>query len=334
MSEVFPPIPLPWQQHEWELMLRTHREGRLPHALLVAGAEGLGKRRFVDALAASLLCSSVDMHGTPCGECRGCDLCRAGTHPDLIKIEPEEPGKGILIDAIREFTSKESLTAQAGGYKIVVIEPADAMNIPAANSLLKTLEEPTDSTFIVLISAQPGRLPATIRSRCRLLQMRVPEPDMARKWLDGQVNGLDSTLLLAMTSGAPLKALVLADAQLLELRVKLLSDFAAIVEGKADPVAVAAAWSKLDQSLLLRWYSGWLIDALRLKTDPGHKELINPDQRKLLQGIGMSLEFKRLFGYIDDAYRAISALGSQLNQQMLIEGLLLPLAGGHSGKLG
>lgn len=327
-------MPFPWQQQQWELMLRTHREGRLPHALLITGAEGLGKRRFADALAASLLCSSPDMHGTTCGACRGCDLSQAGTHPDLTFIGPEEPGKGIPVDVIREFTSKESLTAQAGGYKIVIIEPADAMNRAAANSLLKTLEEPGYSTFIVLISAQPGRLPATIRSRCRVLQMGMPDQEVARSWLSGQVAGLDPALLLALASGAPLKALALADAQLLELRVKLLSDFAAIVQGNADPVTVAAAWCKLDQSLLLRWYSGWLIDSLRLKMDPDYKELINPDQRKLLQGIGMTLESKRLFGYIDDAHQAISALGSQLNQQMLIEGLLLPLAGERSEKLG
>ena len=113
-----------------------------------------------------------------------------------------------------------------------------------------------------------------------------------------------------------------------------MEDFAAILQGKADPVTVAAAWSKLDPSLVLSWYSGWLIDSLRLKTDPDYQELINPDQRKRLQGVGMSLEFKRLFRHIDDANQALSALGSQLNLQMLIEGLLLPMAGRTTGKSG
>jgi DNA polymerase III subunit delta' len=331
MSKAYTPTPLPWQAEDWELIQRTRRDDRLPHALLLTGPEGLGKRCFADSMAASLLCSSAAMDGTPCGKCRGCDLFRAGTHPDLKTIEPEEPGKAIRIDAIREYTSKESLTAQAGGYKIAIIEPADAMNRSAANSLLKTLEEPVDWTFMVLISAWPGKLPATIRSRCRQLQMQLPKLAVAEQWLAGETDGMDTALLLSLASGAPLKARALADPELLALRVKLLDEFAAIIEGKADPVAVAATWNKLDPSLILGWYNGWLTDCLRLKTDPDYNGLINPDQRKRLQVIGKSLEFKRLFGYIDDAYQAILARGSQLNQQMLLESLLLPLAGRRCG---
>lgn len=334
MSEVYALIPLPWQRADWELIQRTRRGDRLPHALLLTGPEGLGKRHFADALAASLLCSSPDTDGASCGKCRGCELLRAGTHPDLKYIRPEEPGKAIRIDAIREFTSNESLTAQAGGYKIVIVEPADAMNRAAANSLLKTLEEPVDWTFMVLITAQPGVLPATIRSRCRLLQMQLPAQSVAEQWLSGETGQMDSKLLLSLASGAPLKARALADPGLLELRIKLLGEFAAIIKGKADPVAVAATWTRLDPSLILGWYSGWLTDCLRLKTDPDYADLINPDQRERLQEIGKSIEFKRLFGYIDDAHQALLALGSQLNQQMLLESLLLPLTVRHSGNSG
>ena len=334
MSEVYTPIPLPWQRADWELIQRTRRSDRLPHALLLTGAEGLGKRHFADALAASLLCISPDSDGVSCGKCRGCDLLRAGTHPDLKYLRPDEPGKAIGIDTIREFTANESLTAQAGGYKIVIIEPADAMSRSAANSLLKTLEEPVDWTFIILITAQPGVLPATIRSRCRLLQMRLPARTVAEHWLSGEIGQKETSLLLALAAGAPLKARALADPGLLALRIKLLGEFAAIIEGKTDPVAVAANWTKSDPSLILGWYSGWLTDCLRLKTDPNCDDLINPDQREQLQSIGKSLEFKRLFGYIDDSHQALLALSSQLNQQMMFESLLLPLSVRCSGNSG
>jgi DNA polymerase-3 subunit delta' len=327
LSEAYAPTPLPWQKEDWELIQRTRRDDRLPHALLLSGPEGIGKRRFADAIAASFLCTSAEVDGSACGNCRGCELFRAGTHPDLKTIMPEAPGKAIRIDAIRDYTSKESLTAQAGGYKIVIVEPADAMNRSAANSLLKTLEEPVEWTFILLISAQPERLPATIRSRCRQLQMKLPQRGLAVRWLAGEVDQMDPALLLSLASGAPLRARALADSELLGLRVKLLDEFAAIIEGKADPVAVAASWNRLDPSLVVGWYSGWLTDCLRLKTDPDYVDLINPDQRNRLQEIGESIEFKRLFGYIDDAHRALLALGSQLNQQLMLESLLLPLAG-------
>ena len=334
MSEAYTPTPFPWQTEEWELLQRTRRDDRLPHALLLTGPEGIGKRHFADALAASLLCTSAESDGSPCGKCRGCDLFRAGTHPDLKKIAPEAPGKAIRIDTIREYISKESLTALAGGYKIVIVDPADAMNRSAANSLLKTLEEPVNWTFIVLISAQPGKLAATIRSRCQKMDMRLPATAVAEQWLSDKMDGMDTALLLALASGAPLKARALADPELLGLRIKLLDEFAAIIAGKADPVTVAATWNKLDLSLVLGWYNGWLTDCLRLKTDPECNGLINPDQRKRLQRVGESIEFKKLFGTIDDLHQALLAQGSQLNQQMLLESLLLPLAGRRSGNTG
>jgi len=325
MSDSAVPNPLPWQIDDWELVQRARNDDRLPHALLLTGPEGLGKRHFADALTASLLCTDTAADGSPCGKCRGCDLFLAGTHPDLKFIEPEESGKAIRIDAIREFTAKASLTAQAGGYKVLIVDPADAMNTPAANSLLKTLEEPVDWTFMLLISAQPGELPATIRSRCRELRMKLPPSSVTNKWLAAETDNMDTALLLSLASGAPLKARALADPELLGLRIKLLDEFAATLEGKADPVAVAAGWSKLDPALVLGWYNGWLADCLRLKVDPGFINLINQDQRKRLQEIGKSIEFKRLFSYIDNAHKAILAQGSQLNYQMLLESLLLPL---------
>ena len=325
---------LPWQSADWALIQRTRRVDRLPHALLITGQEGMGKRHFAERVAASLLCKSMGDQGEPCGSCRGCDLYRAGTHPDLKILQPEEPGKAIVIDVVREFISKESLTALTGGYKILIIQPAEAMTRAAANSLLKTLEEPVERTFMMLLSAQPGKLPVTIRSRCRELRMRLPNRQIAEQWLTAETDTGDAALLLSLACGAPLRARALANPELLDLRVKLLNEFAAILEERADPVVVAAAWSKLDTVLILSWYSGWLNDCLRLKIDPSYANLINPDQRNRLQQIGKSLDFKRLFGHIDAANQALLARDSQLNPQMVMESLLLPLADRCFGNTG
>lgn len=317
---------LPWQAEAWQRLQARRRDDRLPHALLITGAAGIGKGRFAHALAASLLCSRPQEDGTPCGACQGCHWFRAGSHPDYGRLEPEEPGKAIRVDAVRAFVDGEGLTSQAGGYKLLVIEPAEAMNQAAANSLLKTLEEPVPWTLMLLISSDPGRLPATIRSRCQRLHFDVPAPDLARDWLRRQgVNG-DPDLLLALAAGAPLKARELADPEILAERSKLLDEFAAILAQREDPVALAARWSRLPLERLLEWYSGWLIDSLRLKADPAVRDLINPDQRKRLQAIGERVESDQLYRLLDEAYRVIRSLGTPLNPQLTLEDLLLTLA--------
>jgi len=318
---------LPWQQAVWDRIQATHQSGRLPHALMLTGPKGVGKRQFADRLAASLLCTNPSPAAAPCGQCQGCGLFLAGTHPDYREITPEEPGKAILIDSIREFTAKEALTSRSGGYKVVIIEPAENLNTAAANSLLKTLEEPTARTIMLLITSLPGRLPATIRSRCQQLAIPIPERAQAKHWLSGQLEEGDPELLLDLASGAPLKALQLANRELLAMRVKLLREFAAISDGGQDPVTIAAQWSKLDLHQVLEWYCSWLVDAVRLKADPGVSGLINHDQRNLLQAFAGSIKFTELYELLDGAYDAIRNIGSQLNAQMLLENLLLALAG-------
>ncbi len=317
---------LPWHQAQWEQLQAARRARRLPQALLITGIPGVGKGHLSRALVASLLCDNPDAAGQACGHCQGCHLLEAGTHPDYRRLQPEQPGKAIKVDTIREFTRGENLTAQAGGYKLVVIEPAEAMNQAAANSLLKTLEEPVPWTLMLLVTSAPGRLPATIRSRCQGLHIPVPARSRGSDWLTGQGIQEDPDLLLALAAGAPLKALELADRETLALRLKLLDEFAAILAQREDPVAVAARWSKLDPGRVLEWYCGWLIDCLRLKADSGARDLINPDQRKRLQAIGNRIEFERLYGLLDGAYDLIRGLGTPLNPQLMLEGLLLTLA--------
>lgn len=315
-------IAFPWHQANWERLQDARNKGRLPHALLLTGAEGIGKHPFAKRLAQSLLCNQPAADGEPCGNCQGCHLFRAGTHPDYTLIEPEEPGKAIKIDTIREFTGKEGLTSQAGGYKVIIFEPADALNVAAANSLLKTLEEPVPWTVMILITSKPGRLPATIRSRCQKILFSTPERATAESWLKEQ--GIDKpALLLDIASGAPVKALEMADPDTLGARQSLLDEFYSIHGKGLDPVVVAARWSKLDQAQILPWMCGWVIDLLRLKTAEAPPGLINPDQKERLQGLASELELKELYQLLNVLYESVRTLGSQLNAQMMLERVLL-----------
>lgn len=324
MSDVATVAELPWHFSHWQRFLNSLEAKRLPHAILLTGSEGLGKRYFANRLAANLLCSAPTASGWSCGKCRGCQLLQSSTHPDCVAIEPEEPGKAIKIDTIREFVQKESLTSQLGGYKVIIIEPADALNVAAANSLLKTLEEPITNTVMVLISDQPGKLPATIRSRCSLFKFTRPEEGIALDWLSTAIEAdADAPLLLSLANGAPLKAVALSDKNLLLEREQMLGEVAALLRQQADPVIIAARWDKLSLARIIEWFAGWVIDMIRIQVNKKNAVIINIDQMALLRDLGSNVQSKQLHLMLEQLYQARRTLGGQLNTQMLLEGILL-----------
>jgi DNA polymerase III subunit delta' len=302
---------------------QARREDRLPHALLLTGPAGVGKEALVRAFSASLLCAAPGALGEPCGGCRGCELQSAGTHPDFRLIQPEEAGKQIRIDQIREYTEQAGLASLLGGYKVALLQPAEAMNTAAANSLLKTLEEPVRGTLLLLLSARPGALPATIRSRCQRLEVLPPPRAEALAWLRGQPGvGADADLRLRLATGAPLLAAALGADQLAE-RARMLEEFLGLCRGKGDLLAVAERWSRLELAQVLNWLSGWLTDLLRLQVTAQPPVLINADQAAQLAAAGRGLERRRLFLLLDRVLQARRDTAGALNAQMLLESLLL-----------
>ncbi len=203
----------PWLHGAWQALLERHATGRLPHALLLQGQAGIGKHRLASRLARRLLCTAVDVAEEPCGECRGCRLVLSGAHPDWRRAEPdpEKRRPNIPVDAIRALIGFVSLSSQYGGCRVAVIGLGDAMNAAAANSLLKTLEEPPGECFLILVTARPARLPATLRSRCQRVDLRPPAEADALAWLRERVEAPEA--LLALAGGAPYAALALAGEQ-------------------------------------------------------------------------------------------------------------------------
>lgn len=317
---------LPWQMAQWQRLLEAKKSHRFPHALLLTGSAGLGKSHFAHLLVASLLCQNPQESDTPCGVCKGCRLVAADTHPDYTLIRPEEPGKAIKIDTIRQFTQRGSLTSQSGGYKAIIIEPADALNTAAANSLLKTLEEPVDDTVLILVTASAGRLPATIRSRCQQYHFTPPNPSSAIAWLNEQVQGVNPSLLLSLASGAPLLALKYANDGSLEERAQMIKELTGILRKNDSPITIALRWSKLDQNSVIKWFSGWVIDLIRVKIGSESADIINIDHREHLQALSRKVNSKRLYALMDRLFEANRTLGAQLNTQMQLESLLLDWA--------
>jgi DNA polymerase-3 subunit delta' len=215
----------PWQKKAWEA-LRGQRE-RMPHALLIHGALGIGKLQLAERFTQSLLCEAVDAVGEPCGECAGCRWLAAGSHPDCRWVEPEalarqaasaadadepaparatKPSLEIKVDQIRALDDFLNLKSHRGGARVALIHPAEAMNPSAANALLKGLEEPPGRAMFILVSHRPARLLATIRSRCVAVPVPVPDAGVSLAWLESQ-KARDAASWLAFASGSPLRAL-------------------------------------------------------------------------------------------------------------------------------
>lgn len=250
--------PYAWQHGIWQRLCDLADGGQLPHALLLSGHAGIGKERLASAFAARLLCHAPSVQGA-CGICKSCHLLGAGAHPDLVWLAPEtdakteKTAKFIKVDQVRELVGFAEKAAQLGGYRVVVITPAHLLNVQAANALLKTLEEPGARTLLLLVSAQPLSLPATIRSRCQQLALDIPPAQDALAWLSPQLRDEKTArLLLELADGAPLAALQLRDALWFGERERLLRDMAGLSEGRATALAVAQRWQSLGAEAVLQ----------------------------------------------------------------------------------
>jgi len=316
--------PLPWLQPQWRELLARAADNRLPHALLFSGGRGFGKAALARQLAHSLLCQAPAADGTPCGQCHACSLLAAGSHPDLMWVEPAEPGKAIPVDHIREVGGFLALKGQYGGRQIVVIDPAEAMNRFAANSLLKTLEEPTDDALLILITSRPSLLLPTIRSRCQQVNFQRPDAALAGQWLQQQL-GTDAEVptLLALSDGAPLEALRLQQEGGLVLRRELADAWLQVAEGRGDPLKCAAAWADLGLPRATRWLSSWTMDLVRLKSGAPEDAISNSDLLPQLQKLATGLDLKPLLAYLDQVTECARWAAGQLNAQLAMEDLMI-----------
>lgn len=254
--------PLPWQQTAWDRFIRAVVSGRAPHAILLAGSVGIGKMRLAQAMAARLLCEQPTPTGA-CGDCRGCHLRQAGSHPDQLTVVPDAEGSGILkIDAVRALTEFAQRTSQFDGHRTAILAPAEALNRNAANALLKTLEEPPAGVVLILVSHRPARLPATIRSRCQLYRLGIPDRHSGLEWLQGQ--GIDdATVLLDLAGGAPLAAMALAESDGASRYRALTEQVAGVMTGKLSPVEAAADWQTVGAREVTRLMQRLALDIAR-----------------------------------------------------------------------
>lgn len=247
----------PWWEQQQEQLLALIAEDRFPHALLLNAARGLGSEPFVNWLINHMFCAQSDADRV-CGECSDCRLLSAGTHPDLLEIEPEGGSRQIKVVQIRQAVDFLQKTAQQGGKKILIVMAADRMNVNAANALLKSLEEPAGETLIVLMSYDNGSILPTIRSRCAVIAVTSPPVEMSLAWLVGQgYSEQESRQALMVSNYRPILAHDLLNGGGLSLRFEWESDLLALFSGELSAFHIADKCQD-DSDDWLEWVLIWL----------------------------------------------------------------------------
>jgi len=319
-----------WQRETAAAALQAR--ARWPHALLITGRRGIGKRILALHFAQALLCEQPHADGSACGRCPSCTYVVNGAHPDLRLIEPVErddegnptPVDAIVVERIRELIDFTQLSTHRQRAKVAVIVPAETLNTAAQNALLKTLEEPPAATYLILVSHQPGRLPATIVSRCRLLASPEPDTDAAVAWLSAQ-GAREPQRLLAQAGGAPLLALTLADPVVQRERELLLDELAQ--PERLAPVAVGAridAYGRDERKARLAdvvyWLLTWTADLAAVGS--GGAPRFNPDREEALALLGARVARLKLFRYYRTLLGQRALLGHPLQPRLVAEALL------------
>lgn len=287
----------PWPAPPWTQVQRAHLKSalaanHLPHALLIHEAPGAGGEWLALWSAQLLLCTQ----GTdaPCAECVACRRVAARQHPDLALLAPEEAGRQIRIEQVRELAAELALTSHAGGYKVAVLSPADALNRFAANALLKTLEEPPARTLLVLVVTQPSRLPATVLSRCQRLRVRAPGRAEALTWLTAARGEHPWAAALDTVGEAPFNLLGSVPEELAAAGADTRSTLEALARGGADPVATAERWARAELPLRLQCFENWLTERIRRnERDGAFMTEVRPGP--YLSGGGSGLEYTGAF---------------------------------------
>ena len=310
---------LPWLRAETAALRAAHRAGRLSHAVLIHAPQGAGGDWLAAWIARLALCANSG--AAPCGACTSCRRALELQHPDLLVVSPEEDSQQIRIEQIRAASRDLAFTSHQGRAKVAIVTPADAMNHFAANALLKTLEEPPPATFLVLVAAQPSRLPATVRSRCQ--QVRIPAPPRATSvaWLEATVGKGEWDAVLETLGEAPVRAAGVDAERLAEVRAEVHRALDDAVAGRLDPASTAERWSRSELALRLSCFERWLTDRAHRSLAPGDESReVRPGAH--LPGAASLLNIRALFGLVDGVRELRSLLDTPLNKSLALEALL------------
>lgn len=317
-----------WQQSIWQQLQQSSE--RLPHALLLYGQPGIGKLDFAKSLSQSLLCKSPQTDGKACGHCDSCHWFDDGSHPDFRDIHPEDEGddtgtkktkkkkkKIITVQQVRGLSDFMNLTSHNDvGLRIILIQPAETMNVESANALLKMLEEPANNAMFILVSHQLPRLLPTITSRCHKIAMPVPNVTEASAWLKSE-GVANAEAQLAYFANSPIQVKAQSD-QFDGLKVC----WQLLAKGdQAEPARIAnkLVTGSVEQGIII--LQKWLYDIVSIHSTGETRYHLT--QRKALEKLASQVNLTALFEF-QKKIESIRKLASHpLNHELQLETLLL-----------
>jgi DNA polymerase-3 subunit delta' len=308
-----------------EILDRSLASGRLAHAYLFSGPDGVGKRLMALALARAIVCH--EQRG--CGDCQACRKIDHRNHPDLHVLEPD--GNSIKIEQVRRLQKDLNLKPLEAPRKICLIEAADSMTLGAANALLKTLEEPRGDTLLILLSAHPNRLLETIRSRCQALPFTRHPNSRIQAQLEKQLD-IDPTashVLAALSEGSFKKAFGKDRELYLEERRKLLKTLTGLSPGSILPILDFAEQIAADKTVLpdiLEIFQAFYRDVMMMLQGRGDDDLVNLDLKDTIERVSGRENIASVLAKLEALFAVRHQLDRNVNRQLAMEVLLLKLA--------
>jgi DNA polymerase-3 subunit delta' len=294
----------------------AHARDQLPHAILIHGPAGTGRRLLALWIAARVL--GIDEFPLS-PEVYDDDLLNAErlpAHADLTLVQPEPDKQNISVDRIRELIKFMQLTSYQKGSKLALISPAQALTTQAANSLLKTLEEPPGATVIVLVTDALSRLPATVISRCHRVRVNLPAGAPALDWLRREYADVSWSEVLDLAGGAPLTALKYQQDGFPKQAMELEKDIQALKNRQISPVAAAQRWARRDSERCLTWlYLRASAEVRALITGEGIESTPNSSLRHL-QNQGKNLNMEARFSYLQEIGELRRLRGTGINMDL------------------
>ncbi|HEX3913507.1 MAG TPA: DNA polymerase III subunit delta' [Steroidobacteraceae bacterium] len=311
---------LPWLKGAQQRMRAAFDAGRLPHSLLLLSVPGLGAEQLAHWIIALALCESPGRR--PCNECASCRLLHSDSHPDAHTVRLEQDAQQIKVDQVRELIETLALKSYRGGRKLGVIEGAESLNANGANAFLKTLEEPSADTVLIMIARPNHRLPATVASRCLRLSLRPPDRESALAWLEANSPASrEWEAALSLAGGAPLLARQMDAEGLAALDADMRTAIAELAAASIDVTLLAERWIRSNPGVRIIWLENWITQ--RVQASLGSATSHQTAEPVRLPAALLKPKIRALFELLDAARDVRRLAPTGMNQQLALEALLI-----------